>query len=248
VNSRGLPLLVVAAVGFGACSSAPPPKPAAPARVEAPAVRPAARRRQTVAVFPFENNAITGRERLDFLREWLPDAIAGRLGEAGELKVVERRELLRLLQEQKLGASELASKEGRLEIGKIAGAQTMVFGGFTAIGDRLMIDARLVDSESGVVLKSVSTGGAAADARQVAAELCGLLAGGLGLEAARRSVETGLENERSLAAVELYYQALALEKKGETDGAIDGYRRVLEIDKSDGEARERLKKLLQAAP
>src|ERR1041384_3084374 len=76
-------------------------------------------RRQTIAVLPFTNDGVGGHERLDFLREWLPDTVGAALGSSGELRVIERRELLRVLQEQKLGASTLASKEGRLELGKL---------------------------------------------------------------------------------------------------------------------------------
>src|SRR6058998_2680807 len=115
-------LLVTSVSGWlSACSPASQPTAAAPAP-------PASMRRQTVAVFPFANDGVAGHERLDFLCDWLADSLGAALQSSGDLRVVERRELLKILQEQKLGSSALASKEGRLELGKIAGAQTLIFG------------------------------------------------------------------------------------------------------------------------
>ena len=200
-----------------------------------------------MAVFPFDNQAVTGRERLDFLRDWLADAVAARLQESGELRVVERRALLKILEEQKLGSSALASKEGRLRLGKMAGAQTMLFGGFTAIGDTLRIDARIVDAESGLVVKSSSVGGSAGQARRLGDDLAGRLAQDLGLNLAHRTRETGVTDDRALEAAESYYAGLALEKSGHADEAIERFRRALELNHDDEEARAHLKKLLGAS-
>jgi curli biogenesis system outer membrane secretion channel CsgG len=197
-----------------------------------------------VAVFPFENNAVAGRERLDFLRDWLADVLAAKLHESGELRVVERRELLKILQEQKLGSSALASKEGRLQLGKIAGAQTIVFGNFSAIEDVLQVNARIVDVESGLILKSVAARGKAAEARAVGQQLSQDLGKGLGIAVARTAEAAQLTDSRALREAELYYQGLDLERRGETDAAIESYRKALEIDPNDTEAREHLKKLL----
>jgi len=202
------------------------------------------RRRQTIAVYPFENNAVTARERLDFLREWLPDVVGGQLREAGELRLVERRELVKILQEQKLGASEIASKEGRLRLGRMAGAQTLVFGGFTAIAGELHIDARIVDAESGLVTRSVTARGAVGEARRLGEELAGKVAANLGVEIARRTTAAGVTGDQALRAAELYYEGVALEQQGKKDDAIERYRQALEMNRNDEEARQRLKKLL----
>jgi len=205
-------------------------------------------RLQTIAVFPFDNNAVTDRERLDFLREWLPDAFAERITQSGEMRVVERRELLRILQEQKLAASDLAARETRLRLGRITGAQTLLFGGFSALAEQMQIDARIVDAESGVVLQSLSVRGDAGAARQLAGQLSDQLLNGLGLRATRQAVSAGLADSRSLAAAEHYYNGLAAERDGKTEEAIDSYQKALELNHDDATARERLEKLLRRAP
>jgi TolB-like protein len=219
-----------------------PASPSASAKREAgPSLR-----RQTVAVLPFSNDGVAGHERLDFLREWLPDAIGAALASSGELRVVERRELLRVLQEQKLGSSALASQEGRLDLGKMVGAQTLVFGGFAAIGDVLQLSARIVDVETGVILRSVVERGDVASARTLGQKLSQDLATNLGITVAK-STATMLADDRALAEAELFYQGLAQEGRGETDSAIESYRKALEIDPNDGEARRHLIKLLGAS-
>ncbi|MGH7897373.1 MAG: FlgO family outer membrane protein [Candidatus Binatia bacterium] len=237
----GVLTLLAACAATPAAKSAPAAQ-AKTARAEAPSSR-----RQTVAVFPFENNAVTGRERLDFLSEWLADSFAARLHESGELRVVERRELLKILEEQKLGSSALASKEGRLQLGKIAGAQTIVFGNFSAIEDVLQLNARIVDVESGVVLKTLAARGKAAEARAVGQQLSQDLGQGLGVTLARSAEAAALTDNRALQEAELFYRGVDQERRGEIDAAIESYRKALELDPNDKEARERLKKLLGAS-
>jgi tetratricopeptide (TPR) repeat protein len=170
--------------------------------------------------------------------------MAERIANSGEMRVVERRELVRILAEQKLGASELASSEARLRLGRIAGAQTLLFGGFSALAEKMQIDARIVDAESGTVLQSLSVGGDAGAARQLADQLSDQLLNGLGLRVTRQALAAGLADDRSLAAAEHYYQGLAAEKAGRIDEAIESYRTALELDRDDAGARERLKNLL----
>src|SRR5262245_34245338 len=230
-------------VWLAGCASVPSPAPPPPAAAAVPAAAPSTRR-QTVAVFPFANDGVAGHGRLDFLRDWLPDSLAAALQSSGQLRVVERQELVKILEEQKLGASALASKEGRLRLGKIAGAQTLVWGDFAAVGDALQVSARIVDVETGVILKSATSHGSVGSARAVGEELSQRLAQDLGITIARNAQAAGLTDDRALAEAELFYQGLQLEKEGKTDPAIERYRQALEIDPNDSEARARLRKLL----
>jgi tetratricopeptide (TPR) repeat protein len=201
---------------------------------------------QTIAVFPFDNDAATDRERLDFLREWLPDAMAARIVQAGGMRVIDRGELLRMLAEQKVSLSDLKTSETRLRLGGIVGAQTLVFGAFSALGDQIQIDAHIVAAENAVVLQSLSIQGATAATRQLAARLSDQLLSGLGLRVTRQTLAAGLRDDRALAAAEHYYQGLALERAGKAEEAIDSYKKAVELDQNDVGARERLQKLLDA--
>jgi len=243
MKKRALLLMAATSFLFAGCAAPPVPRPA-PTAV---AASPPSLRRQTVAVLPFANDSVGDRERLDFLREWLPDTIAATLQASEELRVVERRQLLRILEEQKLGSSALSSKESRLELAKIAGAQTMIFGDFAAIDDALQVSARVVDVESGLILKSTAARGGVSSARALGNQLAQQLARDLGITVTREAQAAGLAGDRALEEAELYYQGLEHEKKGRGDLAVESYRRALEIDPNDREALRRLKKLLGAS-
>lgn len=222
---------------------------AAGADAAAATARPAdAKRRQTIAVLPFDNFAVQGSERLDFLRQWLADVATRRIAESRELAVVERRAIAEILAELKLGSSSLAASGSRLELGKMLGAELLVLGSFTAVADRLRVDARIVDAETGVVLRAVDASGTPADARAVANTLGDALASGLGISVARRAAQTGIDDPRALQAAENFYAAVALEKAGKTDEAIERYEKTLALSPNDREAMNRLRRLLEAAP
>jgi hypothetical protein len=94
----------------------------------------------------------------------------------------------------------------------------MIFGNFAAIGDALQVSARVVDVESGLVLKSATAHGDLTSARALGNELSQRLARDLGITVTRAAQTAGVAGERAL-----------------------------EIDPNDREALRRLKKLLGAS-
>jgi TolB-like protein len=88
------------------------------------------------------------------------------------LSVVERQKLLLAAEELRLGSSALADESTRLRLGRITGARQMVFGGYLTVGNRVRMDLRLVDVETGKVLRTSSRTGPAGGI-QALLELCG---------------------------------------------------------------------------
>ncbi len=81
----------------------------------------------------------------------------------GEYSVVERERLLLALEELRLGTTSLVDERFRLDLGRLVGARLMVFGGYQIIGEVMRVDLRLVEVESGKVLKAVEKTTSAAD-------------------------------------------------------------------------------------
>ncbi|MBS3906782.1 MAG: hypothetical protein KGZ49_07075 [Syntrophaceae bacterium] len=77
------------------------------------------------------------------------------LKKRGDYVVVERQRLLLALKELRLGTTELADETSRLKLGKMLGARWMVFGGYQIIGDKMRLDLRLVEVETGKIKKAV---------------------------------------------------------------------------------------------
>jgi hypothetical protein len=111
--------------------------------------------RSGVAVMDFED--------LSPLNPEIPDLQALLTGKAVETlqssekhAVVERETLLRILSELNIGSSELADPRNRLELGRITGARTFVFGSYMVIDDWMRLDVRQVEVESGRIRNAVS--------------------------------------------------------------------------------------------
>ncbi len=117
-----------------------------------------------VAVWDLENLSSSENRILDDLEEFLSAKVAETLTEKGGYTVVERQKLLLALEELSLGSSELVSDSSRLQIGKLLGAELMVFGGFQQIGEQVRMDLRLVAVESGAVIHVAEQTTTASDA------------------------------------------------------------------------------------
>jgi len=70
------------------------------------------------------------------------------------MKVVERSQLERVLKEQKLGYSGLVDLSSAKKIGKLLGAEGLLLGTISDLGDKITINARMVDIETGKAISA----------------------------------------------------------------------------------------------
>jgi TolB-like protein len=106
-----------------------------------------------VAVWELED--LTTEGQLAHSGELLAAQIADTIGKLGKYVVVERSRLVRILEEQHLSSSSLADRQTQLRLGELIGVRFMVFGGYQLFGEKVRIDIRLVDVETGKIVKSV---------------------------------------------------------------------------------------------
>lgn len=118
-------------------------------------------REATVAVWDIEGLS-PSKSILPDLGELLSGRIIETLSNR-EYTVIERERLLLALQELNLGTTALVDEATRLKLGKLVGARFMVFGGYQIIGDKMRLDLRMVEVETGKVLKAVQKTTAAGD-------------------------------------------------------------------------------------
>jgi TolB-like protein len=104
----------------------------------------------SVAVWEFDNNSITAAADAEGLQQTLSEQVLVELSKVPGIKLVERSQLDKVLEEQQLGASELVEDEERLQLGRIIGAQRMVFGSFIAAPGQVRADLRVVEVETGM--------------------------------------------------------------------------------------------------
>lgn len=194
-----------------------------------------------VVVWDFDNQTAMSTlpaERIDYLRRSLSENLTVTLLQVQGLPVVERQRLKDLLAEQRLAASAMADEDTRLRLGKIVGAQRMVFGGFFVLGDEVQVHVRVVDTASSRVIFSDETTTPLPAVMQQVAAMNGRLARALGGSPAADTRSHPPE------VWQAYDRALALADAGELDAAVTALQALLARDKDFTPAERQLVALL----
>src|SRR6476469_10168010 len=107
----------------------------------------------TVAIMYFNNNVFTKDARdYDGLTKGVPDFLVSEMSGNPNIRVIERDQVQKLIDEQKLTSGGQVDRETAVKIGKLLGAQHMIFGGFMADPKgNFRIDARAVNVETGAI-------------------------------------------------------------------------------------------------
>lgn len=106
--------------------------------------------RLSVAVLPFKRiGATVSTGELD-----IQDKIITTLVNQRRFKVFERAQLDKILEEQKLGMAGVVDISTAAEIGKVIGVDAVMCGSITLAQRSVSIDARLVDTETAVILSA----------------------------------------------------------------------------------------------
>jgi len=148
----------------------------APARAQA-AKSPA----PTLAVLYFDYSGKD--EEMAMLRKGLAQMLLSDLAGADGVRLVERERLEDILTELKLGRSASIDPKTAAKVGKLLGAQFMVLGSYFALGGVLRADARVVEVETGRVLRSAGANGKPDDflavEQKLGAQILGFVESGL---------------------------------------------------------------------
>src|SRR5206468_6577082 len=101
----------------------------------------------------FNNNVFTKDARdYDGLSKGVPDFLVSEMSSNPNIRVIERDQVQKLIDEQKLTSGGQVDRETAVKVGKLLGAQHMIFGGFMADPKgNFRIDARAVNVETGAI-------------------------------------------------------------------------------------------------
>ena len=128
----------------------------------------------TVAVLYFDYGG--KKPDLEPLREGLAQMLITDLADLPEIHVVERARLKAVLEEHDLRKSGKVDAASAARVGKLLGAHELVLGSFFDLGGSLRVDARVVEVETGKVVRSVGVNGPAADFWNLERDLAAKLA------------------------------------------------------------------------
>ena len=114
--------------------------------------------RPGIAVFPFNNGGSYGQGKEDFdaLERGIAGMMISELAQNPAARVVERQEVQRLLDEQNLGTAGRVDPQTAARVGKLVGARYAVMGTFIDFYGDFRIDVRLVNVETGEIVKTES--------------------------------------------------------------------------------------------
>ncbi len=114
--------------------------------------------RPTVAVLYFDYRGKKDDE-MAMLRKGLAQMVISDLSAVDRVRLVERERLQELLKEMKLSNTRSFDKRTSARIGKLLGARFMIIGGYFAMMGTLRIDAKVVEVETGTILRSFGVNG-----------------------------------------------------------------------------------------
>jgi len=181
-----------------------------------------------IAVTPYAN--IGADKTADYIgfqiAEFLSSAMAGFPG----VQVIERTQLMKILEEQELQLSGLTDDKGSVSIGQILNARQMVVGSFELSKTRLAVNGRIVDVQSGAVLSLASIETPVADSYIEAykAFMFRLLAGlpeyklTIGVEARIANIQ-----EQATVGADDYAKALAALYNKDDQAALDYLQKAI---------------------
>jgi len=204
-------------------------------------------RRPGVAVLPFENGGSYGKDKEDFdaLRKGLAAMLISELAVNPEVRLVDRSETQRVLDEQGLAVAERVDKETAAKVGKLVGARYMVTGSFIDLYGDFRIDARMINVETGEIMKVVRSDPKFHDRRDMYRMIQSV--------AERVMADTRLPplpagsaqrpaRQVPTEALALFSRALLYQDRGDKAKAVEYYQKALDVFPEYSEASEGLKK------
>lgn len=200
--------------------------------------------RPGLAVLPFENGGSYGQEKEDFdaLEIGIQQMLLTEFAVNSDLRVVERGRLKALMQEQDLGTSGRVDQGTAARIGKLVGARYMVLGGFVDFYGDLRIDARVVNVETGEIVKSERVRHKREELYDSVVDLALKIAQGLDLPPLSRQVMRERENREVPAqAVRFYVKGLLYQDRGDQERAAELFQQAITEFPDYTEAKEALR-------
>jgi TolB-like protein len=181
----------------------------------------------TVAIMYFNNNVFTkDAHDYDGLTKGVPDFLISEMASNPNIRVIERDQVQKLIDEQKLTSGGQVDRETAVKVGKLLGAQHMIFGGFMADPKgNFRIDARSVNVETGAIEYTDRVQDHADNVMALIGQLAGRLNSGLKLGAPTRTGDAGTRLPMRVAV--LYGKALDMADRGDKAKAVELFGAVL---------------------
>ncbi|MFH2071191.1 MAG: CsgG/HfaB family protein [Elusimicrobiota bacterium] len=95
----------------------------------------------------------------DWMRKGIADMVISDLSKIKKIKVVQRENLQKVLEEQKLALTGIISEDSAVKAGNILGANVILLGSFIVFNNEIRIDGQLIDIKTSEVIDGVMVAG-----------------------------------------------------------------------------------------
>ena len=197
---------------------------------------------QTVAIMEFDNYSVGKyQEELGFITKGIADFFEADFAKFSDLKVVERDKVNFILSEIEMSESGKVSSSTAIQIGKLLGAQIMVFGNITQIdGKKCKMLVKAVKVETSEIIATVEKEGKP-DYFKMEKELVKELAAKLDITLTdETSALLDAGGTESFDAATLYSKGLHYMDKYDYKKAYDFFKLAYEKDNSFVEAKKKM--------
>lgn len=187
--------------------------------------------RPTVAILDFDIGATIGQDPDDYqaLRRGLAAMTISELAVNPGVRVVERAQIQQILQEQDLGRSDRVDPQTALRVGRLLNARYMVTGTIYDVRGDFRIDARLFNVETTQIMKTQRVAGRLDNVFDLVQRLAGELMRDANLPPLERRAmeEHRQQGAPPTNAVMAYSRAVLYADRGDTQRAVEQYRRAI---------------------
>jgi TolB-like protein len=179
--------------------------------------------REVISVLYFNNT--TNNREYSWLRKGLADMLITDLVNSGQVNVIERNDLQKVLTEIELAQSGLIDDKKAIKAGKLLNAQKLIYGNYVLSSNSIHIDARITDTKTAKILSAVSVQGSINKLFYLQQLLSKKLFQKLGIKG-----EPAVPDTESKKAAKNYYEGLDLYDKGKTKEALDKFEKSRDED------------------
>jgi TolB-like protein len=207
------------------------------------AVGPAAAQTRPVviAILPFEDRGSYGQDKEVFraLALGIPATLTSELSDHPELRLADRNQVAQALQSQGLGPNARVDAATAAKVGKQVGARYAVTGNFADFYGKFRLDARVVDTDNGQIVKVVSNDDPRLQDRADLFRIIQMVAHRVLAEATGQAPRGGTEPAIiPTEALSQYSLGLLYETQGDKAKAGEHYQRALSAFPDYPDARE----------
>ncbi len=202
--------------------------------------------RPGIAVFPFNNGGSYGQGKEDFdaLERGIAGMMISELAQNPAARVVERQEIQRLIDEQNLTGQNRVDPQTAAKVGKLVGARYVVAGTFIDFYGDFRVDVRLVNVETGEIIKTESERMQRDHMFDIIRNVAARLMKDANLPALQRPAgDQRMGRQVPTEALTYYSRALLYQDRGQKDKATEMFNKALAIFPDYAEAQEGLQRV-----